>query len=86
MLKQSNYSEPYILFKGIIKVTNIAVIHVAANILNKKAIFKNFGRFTDCISKIMHTQLDKSKDIYVVKPMYNFMEYIDNNSKTSRDL
>lgn len=86
MLKQSNYSEPYILFKGIIKVTNTAVIHAAANNLNKKAILKNFARFTDCISKIMHTQIDKSKDIYVVKPMYNFMECIDNNSKTSRDL
>ena len=86
MLIQSNYSEPYILFKRIIKVTNTAVIHAVANNLNKKAIFKNFARYTDCISKITHTQIDKSKDIYAVKPMYNFMEYIDNISKTSRDL
>ena len=48
---------------------------------NKQVIFKNFARFTDCISKINNTQVDndlrikRSKDA-VIK-MFNLIEYTD---------
>ena len=39
--------------------------------------------FTDCTSKINNTQIEKVKDIDVVMPMYNLVEYSDNCSSTS---
>ena len=38
---------------------------------NKKVIFENWAKFTTCVSKIDKTQVDNSKDIDVVMPMYN---------------
>ena len=55
-------------------------------ILIKKVIFKNCAPFTDCISKINNTQVDNAKDIDIVMPMYNLIEYSDNYSKTSGSL
>ena len=57
-----------------------------ANNSNKKVIFKNCAPFTDCISKINNTQVDNAKDIDIVMPMYNLLEYSDNYSKTSGSL
>ena len=50
-------------------------------ILIKKVIFKNCAPFTDCISKINNTQVDNAKDIDIVMPMYNLIEYSNNHSK-----
>ena len=50
---------------------------------NKGVIFKNNAPFTDCITEINNTQIDHSKDIDVVMPIYNLIEYSDNYSKTS---
>ena len=57
MLRSSlcDYSDAYILVKGNISVNNTA----AANNTNKKVIFKNCAPFTDCISKINNTQVDR---------------------------
>ena len=52
----------------------------------KKQYFKIFTPSTDCISKINNIQIDNAKDIDVVIPMYNLIEYSDNYSKTSRRL
>ena len=49
-------------------------------------IFKNCAPFADCISEINNTQIDNAKDIDVVMPMYNLIEYNDNYSKTSESL
>ena len=57
-----------------------------SNNANKKVIFKNCAPFTDCISKINNTQVDHTKDIDVVMPMYNLIEYSENYSKTSGSL
>ena len=57
-----------------------------SNNANKKVIFKNCAPFTDCISKINNTQVDNAKDIDIVMPMYNLIEYSDNYSKTSGSL
>ena len=42
--------------------------------------------FTNCISEINNTQIDNAKDIDIVMPMYNLIEYCDNYSKTSGSL
>ena len=47
-------------------------------------VFKNCTPFTDWISEINNTQLDDAKDIDVVMPMCNLIEY--SYSKTSARL
>ena len=81
MIKSSfcDYSDAYIHVKGTITVNNT----VAAD---KKVIFKNCIPFTNCISEISNTDLDNAKDIGIVMPMYNLIEYSDNYSKTSGSL
>ena len=43
----SDYSDPYILVKGNITVSNNAGVWLAANNINKKVIFKNCAPFTN---------------------------------------
>ena len=84
MLKSSlcDYSDAYILVKGTITVNNTAAQGAAANNTNKKVIFKNCAPFTNCISEINNTQIVNAKDIDIVMPMYNLIEYSDNYAKT----
>ena len=49
-------------------------------------IFKNCAPFTNCISKINNMQIDNAKDIDIVMPMYNLIEYSDNYAKTTGSL
>ena len=88
MLKSSlsDYSDAYILVKGTISVTNIAAAGAGANNINKKVIFKNCAQFTNCISEINNTQIDNPKDIDIVMPMYNLIEYSDSYAKTTGSL
>ena len=88
MLKSSlcDYSDAYILVKGTISVNNTAAQGAAANNTNKKVIFKNCAPFTNCISEINNTQIDNAKDIDIVMPMYNLIEYSDNYAKTAGSL
>ena len=75
MLRSSlfDYSDAYILVKGNISVNNTAADDASADNTNKKVIFKNCATLTDCISKINNTQVDNSKDIDIVMPMYNIV-------------
>ena len=88
MLKSSlcDYSDAYILVKGSISGNNTAADGAAANNTNKKVIFKNCAPFTNCISEINNTQIDNAKDIDIVIPMYNLIEYSDNYEKTTGSL
>ena len=81
-----DYSDAYILVKGTISVNNTAADGAAANNTNKKVIFKNCAPFTNCISEINNTQIDNAKDIDIVMPMYNLIEYSDNYAKTTGSL
>ena len=81
-----DYNDPYILVKGNVSVNNTASTSADANNTNKKVIFKNWPPFTNCISEINNTQVDNAKDIDIVMPMYNLIEYRDNYSKTSGSL
>ena len=74
------YSDAYIL------VNNTAAADADANNTNKKVAFKTCAPFTNCMSKINNTQVDYAKDIDIVIPMYNLIEYSHNYSKTSRSL
>ena len=88
MLRSSlyDYSDAYIFVKGNISVNNTARAGAAANNIGKKVIFKNWARFTNCISKINNTQIDNAEYIDIVMPMYNLIEDKDNHSKTSGSL
>ena len=83
MLRSSlcDYGDAYILVKGNLTVNNTAADGAAANNINKKVIFKNCARYTNCISKINNTQIDNAGYIVIVMPMYNVIEYSDNYSK-----
>ena len=88
MLKSGScdYSDAYILVKGTISINNTAAQGAAANNIDKKVIFKNCAPFTNCISEINNTQIDNAKDIDIVMPMYNLIEYSDNYAKTTGSL
>ena len=85
MLKSSlcDYSDAYILVTGTISVKNTAAADAAVSNTNKKVIFKNCAPFANCISEINNTQIDNTKVIDIVMPMYNLIEYSDNYAKTS---
>ena len=88
MLKSSlcDYRDAYILVKGTIAINNMAAADADANNTNKKVIFKNCAPFTNCISEINKTQVDNAKDVDIVMPMYNLIEYSNNYSKISGSL
>ena len=80
------YIDTYILVKGTISVNNTAAAGADANNTNRKVIFKNCAPFTNSISEINNTQIDNAKDIDIVMPMYNLIEYSDNYAKTTGSL
>ena len=90
MLKSSlwDYSDAYIFVKGKITITGRGADAAAreANERDKGVAFKNCVPFINCISEINNTQIDNTKDIDIVMPMYNLIEYSDNYSKTSGSL
>ena len=90
MLKSSlcDYSDAYILVKGKITIEEAGADAAArqADERNKGVIFKNCDPFIDCISEINNTQIDNAKDIDIVMPMYNLIEYSDNYAKTTGSL
>ena len=87
MLRSSlcDYSDAYIHVKGTITV-NTAAAPAAANNTNEKVIFKNCAPFTICISENNNTQVDNAKDIDIVMPMYNLIEYSPAYEKISGSL
>ena len=90
MLKSSlcDYSEAYIFVKGKITITGEGDNALArqADERDKGLTFKNCTPFTNCISEINNTQIDNAKDIDIVMPMYNLIEYSNNYAKTSGSL
>ena len=79
-----DYADAYILVKGTITITGAGNDDAAKRLdeRNKGVIFKNCAPFTKCISRINNTEIDNAKDIDIVMPMYNLIEYSDNYSKT----
>ena len=83
-----DYADAYILVKGTITITGAGNDDAAKRLdeRNKGVIFKNCAPFTKYISRINNTDIDNAKDIDIVMPMYNLIEYSDNYSKTSGSL
>ena len=52
---------------------------------NEQIMFKNCASIPNCISEII-TQIDNTKDLEVVIPMRNSIEYISKLSGTIRNL
>ena len=67
----------------LITVNNTAAADANANNTN---IFKNCAPFTNCISEINNTLVDNDKDIDVIMPLYNLLEYSPAYEKTSDSL
>ena len=88
MLKSSlcDYIDAYIFVKRTITVNNTAAADADADNTNKKVIFKNCPPFTNYVSEINNTQVDNAKDLDIVMPMYNLIEYSDRYSNTSGSL
>ena len=90
MLKSSlcDYSDTYIFVKERITITVVGADAAArqADERDKGVAFKNCAPFNNCISEINNTQVDNPKDINIVMPMYNLIEYSDNYAKTSGSL
>ena len=86
MLRSSlcDYGDAYILVKGTITVNNTTATDADANNTNKKVIFKNCDPFTNCISEINNTEKDNAKNIDVIVPLYDLLEYTQAYEKTSR--
>ena len=90
MLKSTlcDYSDAYILVKGTMTIAGAGADATArqADERDKGVAFKNRAPFTNCISEINNTQIDNAKDIDIVIPMYNLIEYSDNYAETSGSL
>ena len=81
-------SDAYILAKGTVTITGAGADAAArqADERDEGVAFKNCVPFTNCISEINNTQVDNAKDIDIVMPMYNLIEYSDNYAKTTESL
>ena len=90
MLKSSlcDYIDAYILVKGTVTITRVGddAAGRQADEKNKGVIFKTCVSFSNCRSEINNTEIDIAKDIDIVMPMYNLIEYSDSYSKTSGSL
>ena len=83
-----DYSDAYILVDGKIAITGAGDDAAArqADERDKGVAFKNCAPFTKCISEINNTQIGDAKDIDLVMPMYNLIEYSDNYAKIPASL
>ena len=90
MLKSSlcDYSDAYILVKGRITITGAGADAAARqeDERDKGVAFKNYAPFINCISEINNTLVGNAKDIDIIMPMYNLIEYSDNYAKTKGSL
>ena len=83
-----DYVDAYILVNGTITITGAGADDAAKKLdeRDKGVAFKNCSPFFKCISRINNTEIDNAKDIDIVMPLYNLIEYGDNYSKTSGSL
>ena len=79
-----DYADAYILLNGTGDGDDDAAKRTDKR--DKGVIFKNCTPFTKCISRINNTEIDHAKDIDIVMPMCNLIEYSDDYSKTSGSL
>ena len=83
MFSVCDYSNFYIFFKETITFRETAAVSESNNVIDEKVMFENCAPLNNCISRIKTTQEDDVRDIDVVIPMHNLIQYSDNYSKTS---
>ena len=76
-----DYSDAYITVEGAITFADPKDTNY-----KKKLAFQSNAPFIFCISKINNTPIENAEDLDIVMPMYNLIEYSNNNSKTSKNL
>ena len=76
----SDYSYVYTLFIRTVTGAGADAPGRRAGKRNKQVIFKNCAPFADCISEVSNVQIDNAKDIDVLIPIYDLIEYGDNHS------
>ena len=83
-----DYNDAYILVKRRTTVAGAGADAAArqADERYKGVIFKNCALSINCKTEISNTEIDNAKDIDIVIPMYNLIEYSDNYSKKSGSL
>ena len=80
-----DYSDAFILVKGIITVTALGANNGANDIRDKKnrqLILKNNAPFVSCITRFNGELIEDADDLDIVMPMYNLLEYSKNDRKT----
>ena len=81
-----DYGHVYIDVSGALTVKNTGAANnnssnTAANNTIIQAVFENCTPFTNCINKINNAEIGNAKDIDVVIPMFNLIEFSDHYSK-----
>ena len=74
-----DFSGAYIFIKGTITITGAGDNNSARqeDERDKSVTFKNCAPFFKRINRINNTEIDNAKDIDIVMPMYNLIEYSD---------
>ena len=87
MLKSNlcDYANAYMFVTDTVTITGHGDDDVAKQLeeRNKVGILKNCATFSKCISRVKGTDIDNARDIDIVMPIYNLIEYSNNYSKTS---
>ena len=73
-----DYSDPYILVTGDIKIADIAA--------DTNVAFKNCASFTRCITHINDEHVETAENLDIIMPMYNLIEDSDNYIDSSGSL
>ena len=80
-----DYSDAYMLVTRRVTITGAGADAAArqADERDKSVIFKNCTPCINCKSEINNTERNNAKNVDIVMPMYNMIEYSDNYSKIS---
>ena len=81
-------SNAYIRVKGTIPFAGQGAdtAAIAADKNYKQVIFKNGTPVTNCIREINNAQIDNTKDVDIVMPIYNLVEYSSSYDSTARTI
>ena len=77
-LKLCDYSDGYILATGDIKVAAVTV--------ETRITFKNCAPFTRCVTHVNDEHVETAENLDIIMPMYNLIEYSDNDADSSGSL
>ena len=76
--------DAYILVKGIISIATQEGDKPSNG--DEEVLLKSYASFTDCISYINNTEIDNAKEIDIVMPMCDLIEYNNSSSRKSGSL